>query len=252
MSKQAAAAAARQAPRPVVKAADGLSEEAIGKIAQEKWDIQEDKLRELARYCMVLVRDYSKLSAAEMTKKVTEAKKVLVKYDMLYIRAWEFQERRRSHEVKALSEEAEKCRIEAEAEGSTISQLREDLEKARRRRKRYEGYEELASEVNQKKSKVELQVEIDAATAEIERLQQRRKDLRELVVLRNKRAQLLRQAVEELKQDLQRERELRLEMLGPEELAAAAAAVAGSSAETGVEDSAPTKALDTEDLEVIS
>jgi len=82
------------------------------------------------------------------------------------------------------------------------------LDCERRRRKRYEGYEALATEVNVKKSRPELKAEIESTTADIARLRQQRVDLEAMTEERNQRAQLLCQAVLELKQDLRREQDL--------------------------------------------
>merc|ERR1719401_61075 len=157
---------------------------------------------------MTLVRDYSKLAPADCVTRVTEIQKSLLKYEMQYIRAWEHQERRRQLELEALAAEAERCRQEAEEEGGKIAELHEILGRERRRRKRYEGYEEEAAEVNKKRSRADSQAEISSTKAEIERLRRQRGELEVLAEQRSQRAQLLCHAVAELKTDLKREQDM--------------------------------------------
>merc|ERR1712190_116365 len=104
-----------------------------------------------------------------------------------------------------LEVETERCKHEAEEEGGKIVKLRQVLERERKRRKRYEHYEELAADVNRKKSRADSQAESDLARAEIARLKRQHSEVETLVEQRNQRAQLLRDAVAELKLDLQRE-----------------------------------------------
>lgn len=200
--------------RPATKASGdgGLSEEALMHVAQAKFDAQEEKLRDVTRQSMALLRDYEKLSATECDRRMTDIRKHLVKYEMQFIRVWESQEKRRRLETEALRTEAQRCAKDAEAEGGKILELREVLQKERRRRKRYESYEELALEVNSMKTRADSQAEIDATTAEIARLKRRRTELEELVSTRSQRAQLLRHAVEELRLDLKQEQQLQAEV----------------------------------------
>lgn len=213
-------------PRPA-KNSDGLPDEALTQIAQAKFELQEDKLRDVARQSITLLRDFHKLDATECTRKITDIKKSLLKYEMLFIRAGELQEQRRRLEIKDLEAMTQRFSQEALEEGGKIVELREVLEKERRRRKRYESYEEIAAEVNRKKTRTESQAEIEACKAEIERLQRQQRELEAFTELRNQRAHLLREAVAELKRDLQREQELRQEVLGPAEVAAASTGASG-------------------------
>uniref|UniRef100_A0A7S4QDL2 Uncharacterized protein n=1 Tax=Alexandrium monilatum TaxID=311494 RepID=A0A7S4QDL2_9DINO len=204
----ASAAPAKPSGRPASKGGEGVSDEMLTQIAQAKFEAQEDKLRDVARQTVAMLRDYGRLPAADSDRRVAEIRKSLLKYEQQYIRASVSQEQRRHLETKVLEAEAERCRQEAEDEGVKYIELRQVLEKERRRRKRYEHYEKLAKEVNKKKSRSESQTEIDAATAEIERVSRKRVELEAVAEARNQRAQLLRHAVAELKQDLQREQQL--------------------------------------------
>jgi len=212
--------------RPAAKASGdgGLSEEALMHVAQAKFDAQEEKLRDVTRQSMALLRDYEKLSATECDRRMTDIRKHLVKYEMQFIRVWESQEKRRRLETEALRGEAQRCSTDAEAEGGKILELREVLQKERRRRKRYESYEELALEVNSMKTGADSQAEIDATASEIARLKRRRTELEELVSTRSQRAQLLRHAVEELRLDLKREQQLQAEVIPNASSTAAVAA----------------------------
>jgi len=220
----ATAATSTPSKRPAAKASEGLADDALTQIAQAKFEAQEEKLKDVARQSMALLRDFQRLDAADCTRKIADIQKSLLRYEMQFIRAWEFQEQRRQSEIEALEAQTRDYRQEAEAEGAKIADLRQVLERERRRRKRYEGYEEVAAAVNKKKTRTESKSEIQAAIEEIEKLQQQQRELEALTEERNQRAQLLRQAVDELKADLQREQQLRKEVLGQEEVAAAASA----------------------------
>merc|ERR1719293_340879 len=148
---------------------------------------------------MALLRDCSKLTEADFGRKVTEIQKVLLKYETQYIRAWEYQERRRKREVEDLEREAQRCHREAEEEGEKIVELREILEKEKLRRKRYEKYEELAETVCKKKARTQYKAEIEACRAEIVETKRKRKELEEFGEQRQLRAQLLTHAVAELR-----------------------------------------------------
>eukprot|EP00933_Yihiella_yeosuensis_P014333 TRINITY_DN12894_c3_g1_i1.p1 TRINITY_DN12894_c3_g1~~TRINITY_DN12894_c3_g1_i1.p1 ORF type:complete len:308 (-),score=97.48 TRINITY_DN12894_c3_g1_i1:162-1085(-) len=251
-SKPAPAAPAKPAARPA-KSGEGLPDEVLTRIAQEKFEVQEEKLKDVARQSIALLRDYSKLDAAECNRKIADVRKSLLKYEMQYIRAWEFQEKRRCTEIKDLEAMTERFRKEAEEEGAKIAELRQVLEKERRRRKRYEGYEELAAEVNKKKTRTDSQAEIKATTEEIARLQQQQRELEALTEQRNQRAQLLAEAVAELKRDLGREADLRKEVLGEAEVAAVAAAASAASGEPAADASGPSPAEENEEVvEVVS
>jgi len=236
-TKPAAAAASTSAAKPAVSAvaskpaarpSEGLADDALTQIAQAKFEVQEEKLKEVVRQSVALLRDYQKLDATECTRKIADIQKALLKYEMQHIRAWEFQEQRRQAEVEALEAQTQEYQKNAEAEGGKLPLLREALERERRRRKRYEGYEDLAAEVNTKKSRPESKSEIQAATEEIARLQQQQRDLDDFTEERNARAAQLRLAVAELQKDLLHEKKLRSEVLGQEEVTASAAAASPS------------------------
>mmetsp|Transcript_87369 Transcript_87369/g.154917 ORF Transcript_87369/g.154917 Transcript_87369/m.154917 type:complete len:299 (+) Transcript_87369:81-977(+) len=231
MVATAAASAAKPAATkpPAAKASEGLADDALTQIAQAKFEAQEERLKDVARQSMALLRDFQKLDASDCTRKIADIQKSLLKYEMQFIRAWEFQEHRRNIEIEALEAQTRRYREEAEEEGAKISDLRQVLETESRRRKRYEGYEEAAAEINKKKTRKESTAEIQAAIEEIAKLQMQQQELEALTEERNKRAQQLRHAVEELKTDLQKEQQLRKEVLGQEEVAAAASAAAGAS-----------------------
>merc|ERR1712032_472376 len=82
------------------------------------------------------------------------------------------------------------------------------------RKKRYEEYERAAAEINRKRTRAESQAEIDKMNNEIKRMRQRKVELEERIEQRNRRAQLLRHAVVDLKFDLQNEQESFAEALG--------------------------------------
>mmetsp|Transcript_11828 Transcript_11828/g.23996 ORF Transcript_11828/g.23996 Transcript_11828/m.23996 type:complete len:113 (-) Transcript_11828:95-433(-) len=69
-------------------------------------------------------------------------------------------------------------------------------------------------EVKRRGSRRDLRAEFGAPPAEIERVKRKRGELEALGEERNQRAQLLREAVAELKQDLQREQKLGGEVVG--------------------------------------
>jgi len=200
--------------KPAARQSDSLPDEMLSMIAQAKFEAQEDKLKDVARFSLALIRDYPKLSAAEVAKKVTDVQKALLKYEMQCIRAWEYQERRRRLEITGLEEEAERCRQEAVTEGQRTIELCEVLEKDRRRRKRYEGYEESAAEVNRKRTRPDSKAAIASTTEEIAKLKQSSQDCDKLQEERTKRAHLLRSAVAELSADLQKEKDFASKVLG--------------------------------------
>lgn len=183
-------------------------------VAQKKFELQEDKLRDVARHMMALLRDYHKLSFVEVTRKVTETRKCLLKYEMQHVRIWALQERNRRKEIDDLFSEAERLQDETEKEADNISALGNKEIKERQRKKRYEEYERAAAEINRKRTRAESQAEIDKMNNEIKRMRQRKVELEERVEQRNRRAQLLRHAVVDLKFDLQNEQESFAEALG--------------------------------------
>merc|ERR1712061_963490 len=136
--------AAKSTGKSATKTGEGLDDEVLTQIAQAKFEAQEDRLKDVARHTMSLLRDYARLNSTDCSRRVAEIRKSLLRYEMQYIRAWEYQERRRRLEIEALEKEAERCRQESEEEGGRIIELRQILEKEKRRRKRYEGYEAAA------------------------------------------------------------------------------------------------------------
>lgn len=185
----------------------GLNDEAMTQVAQAKFEAQEERLRDVARHAASLLRDYPKLQAAECNKRIFEIRKALMKYELGYLRVSELQEKRRRSEIASLHGESVRCREEAAREAARIEDLRDVLEKERKKRKRYEGYEMLAAEVNTKKNRDASQADIDRTAGEIAQLRQERKDLDARIEERNRRAQLLRHAAAELAADLRHESE---------------------------------------------
>lgn len=207
-----ASAPSAAAPKPAASKG-GLTDELLTQVAQQKFEAQEEKLKDIARHSISLMRDYSKLSASECSRKVSEIRKYVLKYEMQHVRVWELQEHTRRTEVAILNDEAKRCQEEAIAEGEKIPDLHQTLEKAKRRRKRYQDYEQTSSEINVKKSRVESKQEIARVTEEIEKLRERRGDLEAAIERRAQRAQLLRHAVADLALDLQREQSMTAEVL---------------------------------------
>eukprot|EP00929_Paragymnodinium_shiwhaense_P013693 TRINITY_DN121538_c0_g1_i1.p1 TRINITY_DN121538_c0_g1~~TRINITY_DN121538_c0_g1_i1.p1 ORF type:complete len:414 (-),score=110.92 TRINITY_DN121538_c0_g1_i1:100-1200(-) len=206
-STPAKPATAAPTPAKTAPVKPGLTEETLAQVAQAKFEAQEDKLRDVARNMMALLRDYPKLGGPEVTKKVAEIRKCLMKYEMQYLRVSELQEKRRRVEIGNLEAEAARCRQEAEVEASKLPGLHETLDLERRRRKRYEGYEEFAAEVNKKKTRTEYHAEIERVNADIADIRSQRKALEEKIDQRIRRAQLLRGAAAELAADLREEQE---------------------------------------------
>lgn len=177
----------------------------MAQVAQAKFEAQEDRLRDVVRQTMTLLRDFPKTTQADCSRRVAEIQKALLKYEMQHVRVWELQERRRRAEIAELEMEVKRCQEESEVEGTRTVELRQVLENERRRRKRYEGYEQAALEVNRKKTRTSSAEEIKAATAEISRLSRERHEVEVRIDRRNQRAQLLQGAVVELKEDLAEE-----------------------------------------------
>jgi len=223
-SKGAGGGASSAAAAPAKQAAKGLGEDILTQVAQAKFEAQEDKLRDVARHSMSLLRDYSKINASECARRVADIRRSLAKYDMQYIRVWDLQERVRVAEVAELATTTANCIKEAEAEAKEIVGLRAALAREEQRRKRYEGYEEVAAEVNCKKSRKDSQAAIATVKADIAKIKQQQADLEEMTEVRTQRAQILVRAVADLRADLDQE--------GPaaaERTAAAKTAAAGAS-----------------------
>jgi len=178
----------------------GLADEALTQVAQQKFEAQEDKLKDIARHAISSLRDFSQLSEADYSKKVIEIRKALMKYEMQYVRVWELQDRMRRAEMEESQSTSERLHREADDEGAVIAELMIQLEKEKQRKRRYEAHEATSSKVNQKRTRVELQAEIDAQTKEIEQLRQQNRGLKEQAEHLQQRAQLLREAAEDLKQ----------------------------------------------------
>lgn len=206
--KAAPRAAAAATPAKVAVVKGGLSEETMTQVAQAKYEAQEDKLRDVAKLSMALLRDYNKINSADCVKRVSDIRRCLMKYELQYIRVSEQQARRREVEIASLEAEAKRCHEEADTEADKIVELRAVLDRERRRRKRYEGYESFAAEVTAKKSRAESQAEIDATAQAIADLRQKRADLDAHIDERGRRAQLLRHAAAELATDLRCEADL--------------------------------------------
>lgn len=171
-------------------------------LAQQKFEAQEEKLRDVVRHSMSLLRDYSSLSEAECTRRVADVRRAMLRYEMQIVRINELQERRRRQEVSLLDKETEGYVAEADAEAQRTVELRAELENEVRRRKRYEAYERQAEEVCKKRSRTEAQASIDAVNSDISRLKEQRSELEATIEQRNQRAQLLRHAAAELTADL--------------------------------------------------
>jgi len=206
---------------------EGLTENVLTQVSQQKFEAQEEKLKDVARHAMSSLRDFHKLSESEYAKKVTEIRKALMKYEMQYVRVWELQDRNRQAEIEESQSSSERLHRDANAETTTIAQLKGQLEKEKMRKRRYEVHEATAAQINQKRTRVELQADIDGKTAEIEQLRNQNKDLKDQAKQVQQRGQLLREAAEDMKQLLASQME------------SAAATVPAGSAGAAVKASAP-------------
>jgi len=172
----------------------GLTEEAMTQVAQQKYEAQEEKLRDVARHSMSFLRDFQGMAEPNFSKKVIEIRKALMKYEMQYVRVWELQDRTRRAELEVMSEEAGRLNEQAEEETEVIEDLRAKLEKEKLRKRRYESHEAAAAEINQKRTRTELQAEIDAQNADIEQLRRQKKELNAQAEELQLRGQLLRES----------------------------------------------------------
>jgi len=184
----------------------GLTDEQITQIAQTKFEVQEDRLRDVMRLAMSTVRDLPKLAEADRTRRVTEVQKALLKYEM-QIRGWEYQERRRKVEISRLEAEAVRYRKDADAECARTDELSQGLEREWKRRRFYEAHERAAIEVTQIQSTEDAVAAIAKVKEEIASLKKQRTEYDALIEERSQRAQLLQQAVQELAQDVRKEKE---------------------------------------------
>ena len=157
----------KTAPVSKSETASGISDESLTQVAQQKYDAQEEKFRDVAKAASALIRDYQNLKTPEFVKKVNEIRKALLKYDLQYLRVFDCQQRRRNVEIEKLKAQAIQCRLDAQKETDMSIELLAIVEKERRRRKRYASYESIATEVNKKKSRAECKTEIEATQAAI-------------------------------------------------------------------------------------
>lgn len=178
----------------------GLADDALTKVAQEKFEAQEEKLKDIARHAMSSLRDFQKLSESDFAKKVIEIRKALMKYEMQYVRVWELQARTRGIESDESHATAERLHSEAEAEVEVSEMLATQLQKEKQRKRRYETHEAAATEINKKRTRTELQAEIDAKNSDIEQLRRQKQDLKEQGEQLHQRGQLLREAAADMKQ----------------------------------------------------
>ncbi|CAJ1372803.1 unnamed protein product [Effrenium voratum] len=128
---------------------------------------------------------------------------------MQYIRAWEIEDRRRRREIADLESMRVKYQKDAETEESQLEGQREQLLRSQAKRKRYEGYEQLAGKVNSKRPQHESKAEIQRVSNELQQMQQHQKHLAELSQQRDERSRQLMKAIEELDKDLAAEQEFR-------------------------------------------
>jgi len=178
----------------------GLGDDALTQVAQQKFEAQEEKLKDVARHGMSSLRDFQKLSESEYAKKVIEIRKALMKYEMQYVRVWELQDRTRRAEIDESQIVSERSHREADAESEVMGQLTVQLEKEKHRKRRYEVHEAAAAETNQKRTRMELQADIDAKASEIEQLRRQNQELKEQAEHVQQRGQLLREAALDMKQ----------------------------------------------------
>ncbi|CAE7741348.1 unnamed protein product [Symbiodinium sp. KB8] len=147
-----------------------LPDDVVTQIAQAKYEAQEDKLRDVARHSMALIRDFQKLDEQDCIRKIADIQRSLVKYEMQYIRAWEIEEHRRSRELVDLEAMRARFRKDAETEERQLEGQRKVLQKGLIKRKRYEGYEELATAVNSKRPQHDSKAEIERVTADLSQM----------------------------------------------------------------------------------
>jgi hypothetical protein len=178
----------------------GLLDEALTKVAQEKFEAQEDKLAVVAKHAMASLRDFHKLSEADYPKKVIEIRKALMKYEMQYVRVWELQDRTRQAEIADSQATCERHQAQALAEREIIGELSIQLEKEKQRKRRYEQHEATAATVNLKRTRKDLEADIETKTKEIEQLRRQNSELKEQAEQIQQRAQLLREAAVDVKQ----------------------------------------------------
>merc|ERR1712085_225382 len=78
--------------------------------------------------------------------------------------------------------------------------LATQLQKEKQRKRRYEAHEAAATEINKKRTRMELQADIDAKNSDIETLRRQKQELKEQGEQLHQRGQLLREAAADMKQ----------------------------------------------------
>jgi len=194
-----------------------LTDEVVTQIAQAKYEAQEEKLKDVARHSMALIRDYQKLDEQDCLRKITDIQRCLVKYEMQYIRAWEIEESRRQKELADLETMRARFRKEAESEERQLEGQRKVLQKGQVKRKRYEGYEELATAVNSKRPQHESKAEIAKATADLAQMRSHQQRLQQLAEFRDEHLRIVLQSVDALDKDIGAEQTFREATFAPEE-----------------------------------
>ena len=186
------------------------TEEEFTKLAKDKFDAQEGKLKEIAKKSMALLGHFHspKLgSVAEVQRRVAEIRKCLWRYDN-QVWVWQKMEDLRRLEIEELEKQAKCYKDKALMEACKMNDLQIDLERECKRRKRYEHYESLAKEVNEIKSRPELRLEIEAANADIEKLKKKKKELDAQIDKRNECLRVAKHVADNLKLELETEQQL--------------------------------------------
>jgi len=209
---------------PKKEATAALPDDVVTQIAQAKYEAQEDKLRDVARHSMALIRDFQKLDEQDCIRKIADIQRSLVKYEMQYIRAWEIEEHRRSRELVDLEAMRARFRKDAETEERQLEGQRKVLQKGLIKRKRYEGYEELATAVNSKRPQHDSKAEIERVTADLSEMRAHGERFGRLAEFRDEKLKILVQALADLDEDAQAEQAFREETF-PEEAAEHAASI---------------------------
>jgi len=184
-----------------------LADDVLTRVAQEKWEAQEDKLKDLAKGCMTFLRDYPKMSPQTCNNKVVELTKTGFKYVQQFIRVIELQEKTRKRECKVLDEEIERLRKETEKEIENAKDLMVVVEREKKRGQRHLDMDRIASEINQLPTRVELQEQIAKEEAEIAANRKMFAEIKALNEHKDQKVQMLLHLVTDLKQDLHTLRE---------------------------------------------
>ena len=168
-----------------------MDNQTLTQVAQLMFEAQEDKLKDIIRPSMSLLRDFSELDEPECVKKIAAIRKALMKYEMRIVQVWELQDRTRRSEIEECHSAAEKLHSDADAENEMMLRLTTMLSKEKLRKRQYEAHEATASQINQKRTRLELQIDIDAKTADIEQLRRQNQQLNELTNILHRKGQLL-------------------------------------------------------------